>query len=199
MKKIAIISLFLFLVPSISFAATLTPGQVNAILSLLEAFGVNQQTIAIVETELNPTATTTRPAATAASVIPASNSTTPSTPTAYAIKITRAFGSGSWEEYNNQCGGGRTPNIDAYDCGNRFLDGIVRFTINQPFGTAVLTYYPVNNSSNKVTTGGLWIGNAAEAGFFHPNTEYAWQVTATNNANQTAADHGTFITGDYPN
>ena len=48
-----------FLIPSVSFASTLTQDQVNAILGLLQAFSVPQETISIVQSELQPSSTTT--------------------------------------------------------------------------------------------------------------------------------------------
>lgn len=55
MKKfLSIVLGILFFVPSVSFAASLTPPQVNAIISLLEAFGVSPVVIAEVQAELVP-------------------------------------------------------------------------------------------------------------------------------------------------
>lgn len=56
----AIFSLALF-VPSVSFASTLTPPQVNAIVALLYAFGVDQATIGVVRLQLAPSVTTPQP------------------------------------------------------------------------------------------------------------------------------------------
>lgn len=57
MKKLAVLVLAAaFLIPSVSSAATLTQPQVDAIISVLQAFGVDQQTVLAVETALAPSA-----------------------------------------------------------------------------------------------------------------------------------------------
>lgn len=56
MKKYLLATLFLLLVPSVSFASTLTQPQVSAILSLLEAFNVSANVIAIIDQDLTGTA-----------------------------------------------------------------------------------------------------------------------------------------------
>ncbi|MGD0328657.1 MAG: hypothetical protein ABSB00_03035 [Minisyncoccia bacterium] len=57
MKKITtLLAVLIFIVPSVSFAAGLTQNQVNAIISVLEAFGVDQTTLVAVENALAPSA-----------------------------------------------------------------------------------------------------------------------------------------------
>lgn len=56
MKKIAVLAAALLL-PSFALAAPLSGGQVNAIIELLQAFGVDSATISIVRTDLTPTTT----------------------------------------------------------------------------------------------------------------------------------------------
>lgn len=67
MKKILGLGLFLTLfIPSVSFASTLNRDQVNAIIGLLEAFGVNAQTVALVRSDIEPVATSTQATSTPA-------------------------------------------------------------------------------------------------------------------------------------
>lgn len=54
-----LLAVMLFAIPSVSFAATLTQSQVNAILALLSAFNVDASTIASVTRALEPTAQST--------------------------------------------------------------------------------------------------------------------------------------------
>lgn len=56
--KLSIATALCFLLPSVSFAATLTQTQVSAVIGLLEAFGVSAQTIAIVHADLEPQSST---------------------------------------------------------------------------------------------------------------------------------------------
>lgn len=54
MKYLSVLVLGLAFIPNITFATTLTQPQVNAIVTVLEAFGVSPSVIATVETELAP-------------------------------------------------------------------------------------------------------------------------------------------------
>ncbi len=68
--------------PSVSFAASLTPAQVSAVIGLLEAFGVDAQTIAMVQADLEPSAVvspqvTTVPSVPVVPAVPSSSSYQP--------------------------------------------------------------------------------------------------------------------------
>ena len=70
----ATIALFFFVVPAVSFAAPLTGEQVSAIVGLLQAFGVDQATIAQVEQTLGAPAGSPVPAPPAVLQVPTTSS-----------------------------------------------------------------------------------------------------------------------------
>lgn len=110
--------------------------------------------------------------------------------TQFAITVSLEFGKGSWEEFDANCRGDRTP---GYDCSNEFLDGVVKFVINEPYKDATIIYYPTDTPENKTETA----LNGAMRGYFEGNTEYTWKIIARNKANESAETTGTFKTGDY--
>lgn len=75
--------------------------------------------------------------------------------------------------------------------------GQMVFTIDQPYTKAMLTYYPISNPAQVVRTGGLFNGGPAVAGWFRPETTYAWKVEATDESGKTALAEGIFTTGQY--
>lgn len=132
---------------------------------------------------------------------PVFGSTTPAPVVApYDFTVTSIeHGSGSWEEYSQKCHGAIKDVIDpSYNCQNGFLDGTVRFTVSGEHKSLQLTYYPTNDPKTVVTTGAIFQKGVAQAGFFFPETEYHWSITAKNKTGQTATKEGKFKTGSYP-
>lgn len=215
MKK-ATISLFLavFLVfPSVSMAQVVTPPQtqeeitaqlrdlMNQLILIVQQL-TDQLNAKLAEQGATLAQQSTDIQAIKANTTPKLGATLSPTPTPYSIHITYEIGHGSWATHAKECaveGGLHDAN---YDCDDNFLDGMVKFTINQPYKTALITYGVTDGSANQVTTNGFDTSSSAKNygvhGVFLPNKTYTWKVTATNDAGQTATDSGTLTMPDYP-
>lgn len=115
----------------------------------------------------------------------------------FSISVNIEQGEGSWAEHNKQCNTESGLHEEGYDCDNTFLDGMVKFTVSGGAQSAVITYYPTDNPSDSVTTGGLYHNGVIVAGTFQPNTEYHWSIVAKNADGESSTQEDVFTTGDY--
>lgn len=120
-----------------------------------------------------------------------------SDPTPYTVNVVTELGTDSRIDFNAQCRGDNP----ASDCDSRFLQGQVKFTIDAPYKKATISWkssttdsgindFDTNTKTNHQALTGVQSG-------FEPNTDYTWEVVATNDAGESAKTTGTFTTGSY--
>lgn len=174
-----------FITPSISYAQvspTIEEQRVALIEQLIELL---QQKVAVLIAQLQA-----QQAEINTLKQPVFGSTMTETPAPFTISASLEFGKGSWEERDQHCNGGRDDGT--FDCANDFLDGMIKFTVDKPYKSAVLTYKQADGTGRVVTN-----SNLEKAGYFQPNTKYLWSIDVVNEAGEKAHTEGEFTTGKY--
>lgn len=187
-----------FITPSISYAQTAPSIEEQRVALIEQLIELLQQKVAVLIAQLEAQQAEIT---TLKTNQPVFGGTTPmtDTPTPFTITATVEFGKGSWEERDERCNGGRDDGT--FDCANDFLDGKVKFTVDKPYKSAMLTY---GTSKENSTTLPLDIdirtgqkGLTGQHGYFQPNTTYFWSIDAVNEAGEKAHTEGSFKTGKY--
>ena len=114
-----------------------------------------------------------------------SNNTVESTN--YTVTITH--GSGSWDEYWKKC----KVDVKPESCADRFLDGMTKFVINEPYKKATIEYHITGKSTEPV----MDLAPDGVHGYFLPNTEYTYNLMITDAAGKESHVSGTFTTENY--
>lgn len=194
MKKVFTLVLALtFLIPSVSSAATLSQSQVNAIIALLYAFNVDQQTILSVQKALNPQsvspAQNVQSGSTTAPATPQTTATQQNTPASTVTQNPTDF-SQIPKEISIQsqvCNLSQTNLKTEYLLDNLLEDGNIdgRIFMNayilsanqgknyfESNPAAVMTITTSDKSNDKVLNGS---GNTGPCGFYYPYAFYTTQ------------------------
>ena len=107
--------------------------------------------------------------------------------TNYSVTVTH--GSGSWDTYWKKC----KVEIKPESCADRFLDGMTKFVINEPYKKATIEYHITGKSTEPV----MDLAPDGVHGYFLPNTEYTYNLMITDAAGKESHVSGTFTTENY--
>ena len=174
--KLVMVALFLcgaFFTPSISQAATIDEQRVALIEQLITILQAKvAELVAQLEAQQTQITSINQP------VFGSSNMPTQNT---YSISVTPEFGAGSWNTREGD---------------DRFREGMVRFPITGEYKKATIVYYETNKP-RKISDAKMDLAPDGVHGYFQPDTEYTYEIDATNDVGQVAHVEGTFKTGKY--